>query len=486
MSAQAVTVTNENENDALHPIIRDVLRGGAVLFRDEQGQPTLSFHVRAPGSLSLHLEVWPVSRRSRQIFLWLHNWALKNRKSLKKSQIREVIEIMEMEAHRCDIRSIANRFASQDKQIYLDMADGSWRAIKVSPEKWEVISPDKPLFRRFDHQIPLCQPDPEGKIEELFELLPVQGDNERLLILAWLVAAIQADLIKPILVNRGQPGSGKTMIARMLRSLIDPSTTGPLGELERSNLTQVMFHHAVPCFDNLGDFSRREADFFCRSVTGAGVERRRLFTDSDQVIYTFRRAIILNGLEVPSKRPDFLDRCLVFNSERISQFRSERDLSDEFTRRHPRFLGGLLNLAAKAMRHQESESNSEFRMTDFLCVGRAVAKAQGKSPRAFDNAYRTMLQDHINDTFEDDHLAYLVSEVVKDVAYEGTAKNLLEKLLALAERKEVSLDPKIWPRTPGVLSARLIELAPVLATRGIAVTRLPRNGRFRRLKITKS
>ena len=73
----------------------------------------------------------------------------------------------------------------------------------------------------------------EGKIEVLEKFLNVDSMNEFILIVGWLIGAMQPNGPFPILLLQGEQGSAKSTTARLLRSIIDPSTVA-LRTLPRS------------------------------------------------------------------------------------------------------------------------------------------------------------------------------------------------------------------------------------------------------------
>jgi hypothetical protein len=125
------------------------------------------------------------------------------------------------------------RSAGHEDRIYVDLCDKSWRIIEVSAEGWQIIKgSDAPIqFIRPKGMAPLPEPEREGaSVEPLRALLNLGGketdENERSfrLILAWLVAALRPRGPYPALVLLGERGSAKSTAARILRSLVDPST----------------------------------------------------------------------------------------------------------------------------------------------------------------------------------------------------------------------------------------------------------------------
>ncbi len=269
-----------------------------------------------------------------------------------------------------------------------------------------------------------------------------------------------------------------------IRSLLDPSVTPVLGEIEMSNLTAIFQRHAVPCLENVSKFSRRQADMFCRAVTGEGMEKRKLYTNDEQVLYAFRRQIIINGIETPTTRTDFLDRCVVINCTRMETFTTLQELDQRFEAARPRLLGSLLDLLVTTLGILEkTPSTSEFRMADFARFGRAVAMATGNPSNEFDNAYRLNIQQRNHDVLEDNPmirvLRMFAAKHLDPNRWTGTTETLLNELKCLAQINSDVQATKDLPKSPGWLSTRLGELAPALAAEGIYLTKLPRTNAAR-------
>jgi hypothetical protein len=405
--------------------------------------------------------------------------------------IRQAIEILELQAYSSRRVELANRRTVQGNRTLLDLGDPGWRMIAVTTEGWKVEPQSEPLFYRAQHQHPLIEPVGGSDPMELFTFLPVDTKEEELLIMTWALAALYPAIPNPILLFVGDPGSAKTTRSRRLRSLLDPSVIPVLGGIEMSNLFLTFQHHAVPCFENVSHFKRKEADMFCRAVTGNGVQRRKLYTDSDQTLYSFRRPIIINGIDIPSARADFLDRCLVVNCRRIDKFRTLQELDQQFEAARPRLLGTLLDLLVQTLRLYESTPTADdFRMADFARFGRAVARALGQDYKCFDAAYQLNIRQQGCEILEDSPMARLLKTFcgtyMESKPWRGTAEELLEKLNKVAKDTQDADARKDLPLTARWLSSRLGELAPAFATRGIVVTKLKRTNVARLWEIFKA
>lgn len=457
---------------------------GVEFFCDQFDTPFAKVPVDQP---TIHQECWQVRSRSfRRCLVNLIQKAVGIRPS--PSLLRETLGVIELMADGGQHRVLSTRLAMDGETIVLDIGDDLWRQVHIAPGGWSVTTSDERCFYRFKHQQPLVEPVPGGNLEDIFKFIAVEDKQEQLLLLTWLGSALVPTIPTPILINVGGQGGAKTTRCLRLRSLVDPSLVPVLGEIEIRDFAQVFQHHAVPCFENVSSFSRRQADLFCRAVTGDGIERRRMYTDADEVIFSFRRTIMINGIDIPSHRPDFLDRSIIFQCKRLQKFKLLQSLDKEFDRERPRLIGGLLDLVVKARGLLgETDPPTSFRMADFAHFGRAVARALGKQAEDFDAAYQANFRERSHEVLEDCPVACAIAHLAKGypktAPWQGSATDLLKMLPTIAKEKQIQITGKSWPGSPRWLSTRLAELSPVLATEGIVITQLPRTNACRRWEI---
>lgn len=449
-------------------------------FLDQNGVSFARIRVDTP---SPHDETWPInSKRTKRLIASILMDAIDG---ITPKDVADTIQRLDLAAS-SERRELFNRFAGTSTNLSVDLCDRLWRQIDISPQGWQVRSSTLAVFRRQVHQLEIPEPLHGGDFQKLFDFLPELSANKRILVTAWLAASLVPFIPKPILAFVGSQGSHKTTICRQLRSLIDPSQLLVMGELEQGNLVQIFDQHAVPCFDNVGQFSRREADAFCRTVTGGSVGRRKLFTDADEVIFSFRRPILLNGIDLPSQRADFLDRCLPIRLERATSFASNADLMARFEESRPSILGGLLDLLVKTLRLSEATPKcTEFRMADFATFGRAICAALGMAPCSFDQAYREVIGDQRDDALDASPVAVAMrAYFAKESEFEGTLKQLDVDLRIIAKRVCHKRWERDWPGNPRWLSSELSQLSPLLAEHGILIERLPRDANARKWRVT--
>ncbi len=140
--------------------------------------------------------------------------------------------------------------AGHDGKIYINLMDDAGRAVEVSASGWKPM-PDPPVrFIKSKNARPMPEPDPEGTLDILDELLNVESPEDRDIIVAWMFNAFFPKGPYPILVINGEQGSAKTTTTKIIRSIIDPATalTRSLPGSER-DLMVAASHSWILCYD---------------------------------------------------------------------------------------------------------------------------------------------------------------------------------------------------------------------------------------------
>lgn len=444
------------------------LAAGLERLRDEMNEPYL--RIRVGG----HWELWPASARAVRSWLTLL-FHYRHARAPNLTALNTAANVLQAQA-RFDgtTTMLYNRTAPDGGDIYYDLSDSRWRAIKVTTDGWEVVSDPPALFRRYAHQQAQQLPEAGGRIEELFELIHVPDPQLRLLLLAYLVACLVPDIPHPICILHGPQGSSKTTTSRLLRQLIDPSAA-PVGSLpaDPERLVQSLAHNWMPVYDNLNGLPRWASDTLSRSATGEGFAKRALYTDDEDFIWSFRRCAVLNGINVAAAQPDLLDRAILIGLDRIGtkERRLESEIEREFAAARPRLLGAMFTILSQAMRERTNVFASDLpRMADFAQWGMAIAAALGHSPDEFLSAYDENISRQNTEVLNAHPLAsVLVSFIDRAGGWAGSATELLGELGQAAEAQHVDTKGRHWPKQPNQLARKLNELSATLHAIGVAV-----------------
>ena len=464
-------------------IVELVLKNNVELFRDHLGESFARLKV------DNHFEVWRC--RSRDFKRWIAGrfWQSEST-AAKPDAVSAALAVLEAKARfEGQEHRLWNRVARHERAIWYDLADDNWRAVKVTPDGWEIVSRPPILFRRYSHQRAQVQPVQGGNLEEIGQFVNLREPQQLLLFQTYLVAALVPDIPHPILLLHGPQGAAKTSHFRILRRLIDPSATETL-TLARdvTALVQQLSHQWAPFYDNVTQLQVAISDALCRCVTGDGFSKRELYSDDEDIIYEFRRCVGLNGINVVAQRADLLDRCLLFGLEPIGpkERRSEEELWATFEAARPRLLGAVFDALAKAMAVKPTvQLSGRPRMADFAEWGCAIAEALGHSQQEFLDAYT----DNTGSRNEEALASSVIGEsflafMENRDSWEGSATELLKELTSVAEQQHVDTKARTWPKQAHGLTRRINEIRPNLTAAGIEVIR-SRDGRQRWIRMVK-
>lgn len=362
------------------------------------------------------------------------------------------------------------RTAWINDSLWYDLGLG--RAVKITGSGWEII-PDAPIiFRNLIHQEQQADPIPaEAKdMEDVFKYMNLNEDpGLRCLMAVYLCGILLPDVPRPVLAVHGQQGSAKSTLLRVIKKLLDPSAvellTYPKSSVE---LIQQLSHHYLVFFDNISEIKESLSDDLCRACTGQAYTKRRLYTDDDDVIYHYKRAVAINGINLVAQKPDLLDRSLIYELQPITKEGriDESSFWLKFEENKPKILGSIFTILSKAMAIKESIIlERKPRLADFAMWGCAIAEALGYGKEKFLNAYEANIDKQNSEALNASPVAQLVMAFMEDRdEWKGSAKILLDEFTKIADahglKKEV-------PKSVNWLWRRIKEVKANLNTVGI-------------------
>lgn len=385
-------------------------------------------------------------------------------KAASTTALADVLLLAEGYAVDLPARELHLRYArGANGEVFIDLGDESGAVVRVDATGWTVESGgDSILFRRTELTAPMPRPEPGGNLEALRGLLNVTDAGWPLLV-GWCLAAMLADIPRPVLLLTGEQGAGKSSAAAMLAQLVDPSPA-PLRAPPEDVAEWIVGANgsAVVAIDNLSTISDWLSDALCRACTGDGLVKRRLYTDAGLAVVTFRRAVLLTGIDLAGLRGDLAERLLSVELVRLeaAQRRTHAELWEKFNAARASLFGALLTLLSDVLRELPNVNPETLpRMADFARVLMAVDQAWET------DALRTYLAAAGSlavDVLESDQVARALAGFLPAVggAFTGTAAELLGQLPPPTPL------PHSWPRNPKAIAARLRRLAPAMRSVG--------------------
>lgn len=446
------------------------LAQGLPLFRDDYQEPFVSVNIHG------HNEIWPV--RSKFFKRWLiGRFYYKTGKAPNSDAINQALSVIEARAmFEGPEHKLSLRVAKHDGAFWYDLADDRWRAVKITPEGWQIVNKPPILFRRYKNTA--AQVEPRGKKDDLWDLLDfinLRDTGEKILLLVYVVSCLIPEIPHVIPVFYGEKGAAKSTTLRLLRRVIDPARQELLTlPTDKNELALQLAHNYMPAYDNLDNLQPWQSDMLCCAATGGGISKRELYTDEDEVILSFLRCVGINGINVVATRPDLLDRTLMFGLERISSKtrREESEFWQEFEQARPGIVAGAFHTLAEAMRiYPDVKLTNLPRMADFCRWGYAIAEAFGVGGKSFLKAYYKNMGKTNEEAISNNPVTSAVVIFMQERdEWQGTAAQLLRALKEIAENEQINTRSKSWPGAPQILTRRLKQVKSNLMDIGIRCT----------------
>jgi len=359
-------------------------------------------------------------------------------------------------------RPVSLRTAEHEGAFYVDLADAEWRAVVITERGWQVVATGAPRFWRTPHTAPLPIPAPGGSLADLRPFLNLAREDDFVLVVGFLLAALCPRGPYPILELYGDHGTAKSTATRIIRSLVDPNKSPLQGAPTNArDLMISAYNHWCPAFDNVSSIPPWLSDALCRLSTGGGFGARQLYSDADEFAFDAQRPVIINGIATGATRGDLLDRTVSIELVPIpdTSRRTERDLWYDFNLQYPRILGALLGALVVARRNlPTTKLVASPRMADFAHLLAAAAPALGVSPEQAVAALTANRQETAGRAIEADVVGSLICALMIDRRqWSGTASDLLVELRRFGVPAGARLPP-----TPNALGGQVRRLAPDL------------------------
>jgi hypothetical protein len=436
------------------------------LFRTPASETFATIQVKG------HEENWPIS--SQYFKLWLtKQYFRREGKAPASGAMSDAINTLKAKAlFGGEEHDVFIRIGELEGIVYLDLCNENWEVIEIDSMGWRKTSAPPIKFRRARGMLHLPCPLKGGSVNDLRRFINVPEDRHFVLVIAWLLGALRPKGPFPLICLQGEQGSAKSTLARILRSLIDPSIS-PLRTTPKDarDLAIAANNGWIICFDNLSGLRDMLSDSLCRLATGGGFSTRGLYTDSDEIIFDAMRPCILNGIEEVARRNDLIDRAIVLPMPPMSSGnrKSEKTLLKKFEDVMPYILGALLDAISEALRNISTvKLESLPRMADFAEWVVAAEPALPWDEGDFIKAYEGNRAEAVEVSLDSDAVAAAIINLLNDEdKWEGTSTELLEKLEGYT--KESILKSRSWPKDARTFSGRVDRAAPFLREVGISV-----------------
>jgi hypothetical protein len=400
-------------------------------------------------------------------------------KAARDQALREALATLQgLARFRGECKAANIRCAESGGASYLDLAQpGDSQTVRIEPGRWSIVTDPPVRFVRPASMMALPVPVPGGSIDDLWKLTNIPADS-RLLVLARLIECLRPGTPFPVLELLGEQGSGKSVLQKMLRRLIDPNGC----DLRSApKCVEDIFVSAgagwLLSLENISFLSGPMQDALCGLATGGGHAKRKLYSDADEVVIQVQRPVLLNGISAAITQQDLVDRCISVELLPITNRTEVVDLWRKFDELHPSLLGALLTIMAGALERLPSiviPPDQRPRLLEFARLGCAVAQTTGQTDADFLKQFNASRAESIARTIDASPVASALIEWFESGGKRKTELAVGELFRQVQENRPVNCDA--WPRSAKGFADALRRAAPALRTLDIEVRSLGKVG----------
>jgi hypothetical protein len=458
-------------DDSLAKRMTDLASTRCELWHDQDGNAYATFDHTGKDDEAIHPEHWRIdSLGFREWLGWLAHTELKAAPASEaiKSCQNALSGIAKFDGVE---HKPARRVTTVESGIWIDLCDEHWRAIQITAVGWRIVSSPPVHFLRNKAMRALPIPELNGGFVPFWKLLNVP-EEDRPLVLAWMLECYRSDTPYPVLELIGEQGSAKSTTQETLRFFIDPNKVMLRGRPKGVEDVYVAAgsNHLVS-LENLSGISPELSDALCTIATGGGQAGRQFYTNGEEHIIEAHNPVVLNGIGAVITRADLLDRAIALCLPTIRERMTEEEHTAALTKAASGIFGALLDLLASTLSMLPSVSippAQRPRMADFAQLGEAMNRAMGGKDGEFLTLYTTHRQEAIRRTVDSNPVSVACMELVeKGRSYAGTVKGLLAELSVMSMSMERG---DYWPKSPRGLGDSLRRIAPALRQIGIHVS----------------
>jgi len=386
---------------------------------------------------------------------------------ISSTEIDTVLLALEgISIYECNRFPLYYRLADTGSRIYVDLCNDAWEVICITAKGWDVIpgnaAPVK--FKRVAGALALPRPASGGSLSDLGKLLHIDYKGLALCA-AWLVNVIISRGVTSILLFSGSHGSSKSVTSRTIKRIIDPKID-ELIKVSRSDeeLAIKLQTTLIVAFDNMSKIPPSFSDTLCRITTGTSFSARKHHTNTEEIIFTAKRPILLNSIVDVVQRPDLLNRTITVVLDNIDEIHrvTEDEYWEKFSTIHPMILGGLFDAVSLAIKNWGKPFPDKLpRLADFYKVAYCCGDLLPGGWDTFKEAWSSVISTAERTAIEHSGFGETLLYLLRDRRGWGSSANDL-----LKELKKSMNNAHGTPSSPQALVAALRRLSPVLESYG--------------------
>ena len=442
----------------------EIAENSCELFTDENSDPYV--HIPTDG----HLETYRVDSTVFRTWLSKCYWQEIDRVA-NDTSVRSAITTLGGLAQFSNVqKKVFLRVGESEDRFFLDLADESWGCIEITKSGWKLKDDSPVTFLRTSSMRSLPLPKEPGEINLIWKHVNISEDD-RLLMLSWLLECLRPNTPDPLLELCGEQGTGKSVTHNNIRQLIDPNKVNLRSAPDKlDDLLVSAVHSHLVSIENASKLSSQMQDRLCSLATGGGFAVRSLYTNSEETALAIKRPVIINGITGVVTRADLLDRTLSLELPVLKERRTASQMLQDFENDRPYILAGILDTFSKVLSKLPDikiDPQKLPRMGDFALIGEALYQVMGRPAGSFLTEFSENKKSGVRRTLDTSPVGQAIQSLMESPEtndqFEGTIKQLLEDL------EDHKPDKDVWVKSARGLGDALRRLGPALRTIGIDV-----------------
>lgn len=414
------------------------------------------------------------SVRSKAFRLWISGeYYNVTGKGVSSQTLQDILSTLEAIAiFDGETREVYLRVAQYKEKIYLDLGTPDWRVVEIDSSGWRLVSDPPVRFWRPESLLALPYPVVGGSLDDLKELLNVDG-SAWILIITFLLFCFCPGKTYPVLVISAHRGSGKTAVAEILKGLIDPGKAALIKlQGETLKLAVTLSRRWLAVYDNVGHISADQSDDLCRVATNFGYSTRTLHTTDEETTFEFTRPQIITAIDALVTRDDLADRVLMVQLPEITEEKRlpQAELNAKVEAAKPQILGALLTALSKTLAAiPDTKPKTLPLMADYALFAIASEKALGLKGGEFMKTFNESREQSRQIVIESSPVGEAIVRLMQNrLIWKGTTSDLLNELENHTDT--ATYRSRYFPKASNGLSRQLTRLTPDLRALGVLIS----------------
>lgn len=339
---------------------------------------------------------------------------------INKRDVDDILTFLKDEAYQKEISTLASRvyYDTDNNTVNYDMCNGK-DIIEITPVS--ITKKEKPVGM-FDQKLTDKEqvefvPTPAKDLPALLSKVANVANNNLLILATFLCVCFLGNFFPTAaLLITGPQGTSKSTLTRIIQRIVHPQRVSSLSlSAKIQDISIALSTRLLTCFDNASGVKAEIADILCSAVTKGCFQTRELYTTADERLIEFKSIIVINGIDIISRRTDLMERCIMLELEPIlpENRKTEKEVETVFEDTLPMILGAIFDAVQQALVMDDIELQTLSRMADFEQWAVKFAIAMGYKAEEYQEALKVNKQRLVDAVSFGNPVVFAVVELMR-------------------------------------------------------------------------